>query len=107
MSTTILRCRRCQTELAGDATQCPCCLTLLKANIHLGNFNGYDIQLYLSYDDEGLQVAALRAILAQFEEQATALKEIREVVARTIYTTPAEALKGMADILHIIDGPAT
>lgn len=32
------------------------------------------------------------------------LQHIREVVARTIYTTPSEALKGMAEILHIIDG---
>lgn len=32
------------------------------------------------------------------------VQDIREVVARTIYTTPSEALKGMAEILHIIDG---
>lgn len=32
------------------------------------------------------------------------IQQIREVVARTIYKTPSEALKGMAEILHIIDG---
>ncbi len=33
------------------------------------------------------------------------VQRIREVVARTIYTTPSEALRGMAEILRIIDGP--
>jgi hypothetical protein len=32
------------------------------------------------------------------------IQQIRAVVARTIYTTPSEALKGMAEILHLIDG---
>jgi hypothetical protein len=35
------------------------------------------------------------------------IQQIREVVARTIYTTPAEALNGVAKILHIIDGTPT